>query len=86
MTKTKIHYGVRGRRLKILPDKDSNFIPTEDAKVIKMGKVIESGPESVAKKGDTVVFTGFAMDKIEMGGIEYYYVLDTDQFILEILK
>ena len=77
--------GVRGRRLKILPEKVESMLPTDDNTYIKRGKVVEAGPEAVARKGDTVIFTAMGMDKVEAGDETFYYVLDTDTFILEIL-
>ncbi len=76
--------GVRGRRIKIKPDVSDTFIPTENGNLIKQGTVIKAGPESTARKGDKVIFTALGMDKIEIDEEVFYYVLDTDQFVLEI--
>ena len=78
--------GVRGRRLKIKPDESDTFIPTEDNNLIRKGVVLEAGPQATAKKGDKIIFTALGMDKITLGEESFYYVLDTDQFVLEILS
>ncbi len=74
--------GCRGRRIKIEPEK-SDIIG--DDTLIQKGKVIAVGPESRCKVGDTVIFSTDGFDKVTLGDESFYYVLDTDQFIYEIL-
>lgn len=85
MKKNISHKGVRGRRIKIEPEKSEGFLQSEDNSFVKRGKVIAAGKDAVCKKGDTVIFTALGMDKIDIKDEVFYYVLDTDQFILEIL-
>lgn len=79
------YLGVRGRRLKIQPERLDSLLQGEDLNFVKRGLVIGAGPYATAKVGDVVIFTALGMDKVEFGDEVFYYVLDTDQFVLEIL-
>lgn len=82
MTKKKNNKGCRGRRLKIQPEK-SDIIG--DEQLIQKGKVIGVGPEATCKVGDIVIFSTDGFDKVKIGDEEFFYALDTDIFIYEIL-
>lgn len=74
--------GCVGRRIKIQPE-SSGILGQED--LIQRGKVIGVGPGARCKVGDTIIFSTDGFDKVEIGDEKFYYVLDTDQFIYEIL-
>lgn len=85
MTKLKkytlVNKGCVGRRIKIKPFK-SDTIGQEE--LIQKGEVILVGPDSRCKIGDIVVFNNDGLDKVRLNDVDYYYVLDTDQFIYEV--
>lgn len=74
--------GCIGRRIKIEPEK-SGILGQDD--LIQKGKVIGAGPEARCKVGDTIIFSTDGFDKVVIGEESFYYVLDTDQFVYEIL-
>lgn len=76
------HIGCVGRRIKIIPEK-TDIIGQDE--LIQRGKVIGVGPEARCKVGDTIIFSTDGFDKVVLGDETFYYVLDTDQFIYEIL-
>ena len=76
--------GCRGRRIKIIPEK-STILGQED-QILQKGMVTGVGPESKLKVGDVVIFSTDGYDRVELSPGEYvYYVLDTDQFVYEVL-
>ena len=75
--------GCFGRRIKIEPHK-SDILGQDE--LIQQGKVIGVGPEvKYCKVGDTIIFSTDGFDKVELGEQKFYYVLETDTFIYEIL-
>ncbi len=81
----KIHHGVRGRRLKIEPEKNDTLLVSDDASLIQKGKIIGVGPDTLCKVGDMVIFNAWGVDRVDINGEIFYYILDTDEFVLEIL-
>lgn len=74
--------GCRGRRIKIQPEK-SDILGQDD--LVQKGKVIGVGPEARCKVGDTIIFSTDGFDKVIIGDESFYYVLDVDTFVYEIL-
>lgn len=74
--------GCRGRRIKIVPEK-SDVLGQDE--LIQRGKVVGAGPEARCKVGDTIIFSTDGFDKVVIGEDSFYYVLDTDVFVYEIL-
>lgn len=74
--------GCRGRRIKILPEK-SDIIGQED--LLQRGKVVAVGPEARCKVGDTIIFNNDGFETVKIGDESFYYILDVDNFIYEIL-
>lgn len=81
----KPYKGVRGRRLKIEPEKVDSILSIEENALIQKGKVIGAGPDTFCKVGDTVIFNAWGCDSVTIGEDKFYYILDTDEFILEIV-
>ena len=86
MTKKKIqsHKGCRGRRLEIEVAKSDTLLQDEK-NLIQKGEVVDAGPEAYCKIGDIVIFNSWGLDKISVNDKEYYFILDTDEFVLKIL-
>lgn len=76
---------LRGRRLKIVPEKIEAIFGLDEGNLCPVGKVIGAGPEAKCKVGDRVIFNTWGSDSAKVGEDTFYYVLDTDEFILEIL-
>lgn len=56
-----------------------------DNSLIQKGKVIGAGPEAVCKVGDIIVFNSWGLDAIEINDIKHYYIVDTDEYVLEVV-
>lgn len=85
MKKNNIHHiGVRGRRIRIEVQKSDSFLQ-DDKSLIQKGTVTGTGPEAYCKIGDIVIFNAFGLDKITLNDLDYYYLLDTDEYVLEIM-
>ncbi len=76
--------GCRGRRLKIEVYKSDSLLQDERS-LIQKGTVIGAGPEAVCKVGDVIVFNAFGLDKVTIDDKDVYYIIDTDEFLLEIV-
>lgn len=81
---TKKTNGCRGRRLKIEVQKSDMLLQTDNS-LIQKGKVIGAGPEAVCKVGDIIVFNSWGLDAIEINDIKHYYIVDTDEYVLEVV-
>lgn len=76
--------GCRGSRLKIEVQKSDTLLRDERS-LIQKGKVIGAGPEAVCKVGDIIIFNSWGLDKVTLDDKDYYYIIDSDEFVLEIL-
>lgn len=86
MKKTiKSHKGVRGRRIKIEPEKSDSLLQLDEGQLVQRGKVIGVGSEATCKVGDIVIFNAWGCDMVTIEGNKFYYILDTDEMVLEIL-
>lgn len=86
MKKTKSNKGCFGRRIKIEPSK-SGILGQDD--LIQKGKVIGVGPDvKQCKVGDIIIFSTDGFDKVVLseGEETFYYILETDTFIYEIIS
>ena len=81
---TKNHKGCRGRRLEIEVAKSDTLLQDEK-NLIQKGEVVDAGPEAYCKVGDIIIFNSWGLDKISVNEKEYYFILDTDEFVLSIL-
>lgn len=75
--------GCRGRRIKILPEK-SDILGQED--LVQRGKVVGVGPDATCRINDIIIFSTDGLDKVDINGEKFYYVLDTDIFVYEVLQ
>lgn len=73
-----------GRRMYIKPDKLKQIIQTATGEnLMEVGDVIAIGPEvSFCKEGDKILFTSWGVDKVTIDGEDYFFVLESDEFIL----
>lgn len=85
MKKIANNKGLRGRRIKIQPEKVDTLLQADNDALIQKGKVIAAGPLSSCKKGDTVIFNAWGLDKVTLNDESFYYLLDTDEFVLEVI-
>lgn len=84
-TSKKSVVGCRGRRLKIEVEK-SEMLLQSDSNLIQKGKVVGAGPDAVCKVGDIIIFNSWGLDSVELDNIKHYFIIDTDEFVLEILN
>ena len=82
--KNQSHKGCRGRRLEIEVAKSDTLLQDEK-NLIQKGEVVDAGPEAYCKVGDIIIFNSWGLDKISVNEKEYYFILDTDEFVLSIL-
>lgn len=85
LSRIKPHQGVRGRRIKIEPEESNTMLVSDHTNLVQKGKVIGSGPEARARVGDTIIFNAWGCDKVTIENETFYYILDTDEFVLEII-
>lgn len=72
-----------GKRIYIKPVKPDTLIQTTAAPVIEQGTVLAVGPDcKTIKEGDTIFFTTWGVDIIEVDGEKLYFLMETDEFIL----
>ena len=82
-TTKKTNKGCFGRRIKIEPQK-SDILGQDD--IVQRGLVVAVGPDvKRCRAGDTVVFNNDGLDKERFDDKVFYYILETDSFIYEIL-
>lgn len=74
--------GCRGCRLKIEVQKSDSLLQ-DDKNLIQRGKVVGAGPYAICKVGDIIIFNLWGLDKAQINDKEYFYVLDTEEFVLE---
>lgn len=77
--------GCRGRRIKI-EVQNSDTLLRDDKSLIQKGKIIGVGPQAICQVGDVVIFNAWGLDKVLLNEKEHYYLLDTDEFVLEIVS
>lgn len=76
--------GCRGRRLKIEIEKSEDPLRDERS-LIQKGTVVGAGPEATCKVGDVIIFNAWGCDKITLHEKDQYFILDTDEFVCEIV-
>ncbi len=65
------------------PREKKGIIQTTDTSLIEMADVIAIGPEvKHIAIGDTLLFTSFGVDSIDLGTDRHYFILENDDFIL----
>ena len=77
--------GCRGRRLEIEVQKSDTLLQ-DDKNLIQKGEVVDAGPEAFCKVGDIVIFNSWGLDKITINEKDYYFIIDSDDFILSIVS
>ncbi len=82
--KSQLNKGCRGRRLRIEVQKNDTLLQDEKS-LIQKGQVTGAGPEATCKVGDIIIFNAWGLDRVLLDDVEVYYVLDTDEFVCEIL-
>lgn len=88
-----MHIKPLGKRVLIKPVKEEErtaggiYIPETAKEKKKQGIVVETGTadekEIPIKKGDTILYTGYSSEELEMNG-EKYLILDTKDIIAKI--
>ena len=78
------HKGCRGRRLEIEVAKSDTLLQDEK-NLIQKGEVVDAGPEAFCKVGDIVIFNAWGCDKITVNDKDYFFIIDSDEFICAIL-
>ncbi|HLB69995.1 MAG: co-chaperone GroES [Candidatus Methanoperedens sp.] len=88
-----MHIKPLGKRVLIKPVKEEErtaggiFIPETAKEKKKQGIVVETGTadekEIPINKGDTILYTGYSSEELEMNG-EKYLILDTKDIIAKI--
>jgi co-chaperonin GroES (HSP10) len=72
-----------GRRIQVRPEQQRSVIATPDANLVERATVLAVGDE-VRKiaVGDTVLFTSFGVDSVDLDGERHYFLMEDDAFIL----
>lgn len=73
-----------GRRIQVRPEQAASVIRTPEANLVERAVVLAVGDEVSAriKTGDTILFTSFGVDSIDLDGERHYFLLEDDAFIL----
>lgn len=78
-----------GRRIYIRPEQLKTVIQTTDKNnLIERGEVIAVGPEVRfnIKVGSRLLFTSWGVDKVVIDGEDCFFLIDSDEFILGIIR
>jgi hypothetical protein len=81
----KSNKGCRGRRLEIEVEKSDSLLQ-DDKMLIQKGKITDAGPDAVCEVGDIIIFNSWGLDKISLNDKDYFYILDTDEFVCKTLS
>lgn len=74
-----------GKRIQIEPLEKESIFKTTNKNLAEYGKVISIGSEvKKIKVGDTILFTIWGVDKITKEDKDYYFILESDEFILAV--
>lgn len=72
-----------GKRIQVKPEQAAGVIQTAEANLVEKAKVLAVGPEvENVKPGDTLLFTSFGVDSVDIAGERHYFLLESDKFIL----
>lgn len=71
-----------GRRIYIKPEEQKTVIQSPDQKLIARGEVVAVGDLCKTSVGDHLLFTTWGVDKVEIDGESYYFLIESDEFIL----
>ncbi len=72
-----------GRRIQVSPEQSKGIIKTAETNIVEKAKVIAIGGDvGRIQVGDTILFTSFGVDSIDIGQERYYFLLEDDDFIL----
>lgn len=72
-----------GRRIQIEPEQQENVILSEGDNLVERGKVVAVGDKvEFCEVGDTILFTSFGVDSVELDGTKYRFMLEDDAFLL----
>lgn len=72
-----------GKRIYIEPDIKQSIIVSDNKNRIERGTVVAIGDmvEKI-KVGDSILFTNWGIDKYEEDEKTYYFIIETDEYIL----
>lgn len=56
-----------------------------EGEFLPQGIVLEAGPEANCKKGDHIRYISAFVDELKLGEESHYYIIGTDQFIVEVI-
>ncbi len=72
-----------GKRILVRPEKQSTVIQTADSNLVERATVIAVGDGALfIEPGQTLLFTSFGVDSIDIDGERQYFLLEDDAFIL----
>jgi len=72
-----------GKRIQIEPIEKKEILTTSDKNLTEIGNVIAVGDDvGFVDVGDVLIFTSWGVDKVEYEGKFYYFLLESDEFIL----
>lgn len=76
-----------GRRIQIKPEEEKTLIQSENNSKIVRGIVLSVGPDvKVVEEGDTLIFTSWGVDEVDIDKEKYYFLVESDEFILANIK
>lgn len=72
-----------GKRIQVKPEQASGVIQTAERNLIEKATVLGVGEDvKRVKVGDTLLFTSFGVDSVDIAGERHYFLLEDDAFIL----
>ncbi len=72
-----------GRRIQVRPKDAKGIIQTAEKNLVEVAEVVAVGDEVLSiAKGNTVVFTSYGVDSVDIDGERHYFLLEDDSFIL----
>ena len=76
-----------GTRIQIEPLEKKELLITSEKNLTEIGKIVAVGFDTIhSQVGDVIMFTSWGVDKVEYEGKSYYFLLESDEFILGKIK
>lgn len=76
-----------GNHILVAPEKKKGVILTQKEQFSQRGTVLKIGDACTRiKEGDTILFTGWGVDTVQIDGEELCFLSENDEFILATIK
>ena len=73
-------------QLLIKPIVQKQVLVSPEPSLLMYGEVLDAGPDCKVKKGETVCYTLWGLNHIEIDGQKHYFVPEQREFLLAIIE